>query len=210
MINQSYAYNDVSLDTIPLASSSAGYADKILDYKNNGSYVFKFTNGIENNSTKRTDLIIENEYQVIVEPIFWFKPADQSGGYPASPVHPNYVYGTVSNLISFYNSTSDYPGGGAYSPLTHTVGYSCMYTSQSWGDGKIIGFTDTSGRKTTQEILNYINGNYGIAMHLYVTNGSGSSSTQVTGVPEWDKPSPPPDPTKLKTTPKYGKDYNIV
>lgn len=198
-----------TLQTVPLASSSnKGYADKILNYKKNGQFIFKFTNGTSLVNNKIVDTIAYNGYNLIVEPVFWFKPAAESGGYPTYPVHSSYVYGTVANLIDFYDSNTRFGNsGGAYAPLTHSLGYAALYTSDTYGG--IKGFTATSGRKTTSQIYNYIKSNYGIAMHLYKTTPK-VGNDQVTGDASWETPAPPPDPSKLKEATGYTKEYSIV
>lgn len=205
--------NTETLESIPLASGGFdGYADNILDYKSKDKYLFYFTNGKEDSKKLRTELMSENSYTILVEPIFWFKPAGQDGGYPSSPYHTNYIYGTVANIIQFYKATGNKFGttGGAYAPLTSTLGYKSLYTSKNWGNGnKVLGLTDRTGTKTTDTLYNMLNQGYGLALHVYTTSKT-TSNEQVTGEPKWEQPAAPPDPSKLKEATGYSKEYNIV
>jgi hypothetical protein len=187
---QTYALiSTEELEQIPLSGSGEGYAKKILNYKYDGiNFLFKLENQDPNKDVVST--MIANDYSVIVEPIFWFVPAAWNGGV-ASPIHPNYVYGTVANLIEF-NAKQGYKfgsTGGAYGKLTSNLGWRSMYVGKNWPETNTIikPPSITSGIQRLSELLGMINSNEGIAMHIYVTSDIVTNATK----PDTSNPSEP-------------------
>lgn len=164
------------LEQIPLADSDKGYAREILNGRGkDGQFLFELPGTDVNDESKWvTAVMIANDYSVIVEPIFWFVPAAWANGGIASPIHPNYVYGTVANLIEF-NAKQGYKfgsTGGAYGKLTSSLGWSSMYVGKNWPETNTVIRTPsrTSGTQSLSSLLGMLNSNEGIAMHIYDTS----------------------------------------
>lgn len=176
------------LEQIPLASTREGYAKNILNARENGQFLFHLPGTDVNDESKWVaEVMIENNYSVIVEPIFWFIPAAWSGGV-ASPIHPNYVYGTVANIIEF-NANQGYKfgsTGGAYSKLLSNLGWRCMYLGKNWPDTEpvISPPSRKSGVQSLSELLRMINSNEGVAMHIYITSDIVNDTTPEPDVPD--------------------------
>ncbi|SKA98617.1 hypothetical protein SAMN05443428_13019 [Caloramator quimbayensis] len=187
------------LEQIPLADSDKGYAREILNGRGkDGQFLFKLPGTDVNDESKWvTAVMIANDYSVIVEPIFWFRPAAWANGGIASPIHPNYVYGTVANHIEF-NAKQGYKfgsTGGAYGKLTSSLGWSSMYVGKNWPDTNTLIRTPsiTSGTQRLSSLLGMLNSNEGIAMHIYNTSDIIPDSND-------RGPTPPPPPTSTTNT----------
>lgn len=178
---------------IPLSNSSGnGYAHNILNWKHNGKYVFEFP-GMRSDEDVIMAMVRLN-YSVIVEPIFWFVPAAaNSSGLPTSPIHSNYVYGTITNHLQFAKAQGYKFGssGGAYTSV-YRVGAMSMYIKNdvyNANNQRIIrAFTgSTTQKRTLSELNSLIQNTYGIAMHYYMTSSP--------------PPPPPPPPSSSQTLP---------
>ncbi len=210
--------NKVSLEQIPLAYSEAN-AVNILNYadKIKGKFVFQFNaaaisvmeDKIGVNTTKTPlDVMKENNYFVVVEPVFWFRPADWNNG-PTNPA-PNYFYGTEANLVQYYTNHG-ITNGGAYTTLTTNLGWSCMYTGKNWtgsGAHPITAVSNYNDKPSLQTLKSYLDSNIGFGMHIYMT--APVAGQQMTGNTDWKIQGAAPDPKDLKASTGYKKEYNII
>lgn len=209
--------NDL-LEQIPLAgeSNEEGYALKFLNYINqNNKFLFNLPGtDISDPNKYVTNVMIKNNYSIIVEPIFWFVPAaSNSSGLPTSPIHPNYVYGTVGNFIEFSKNHGYKYGasGGAYGTLLGSLGWRSMYLGEDWvGNGITIkGYPELTGKKSLSDLYSMMSSNEGIAMHIYITDVSDSSQT-TRDFSKGDIPHAAPDPSSLAEPTGDTKKYKIV
>ncbi|MBM7855785.1 hypothetical protein JOC37_002200 [Desulfohalotomaculum tongense] len=141
---------DITLEEIPLAGSGNsgdnGYADEILNWYDEDEKtktkkpLFYFLDPalnkkMQSEKLKVTDIILQNNYYVTVEPIFWYRPAAAGpGGLPGNPMHPNYVYGTIGNWVDFHAEQGYKFGntGGAYVTIMTGLGWSCFHINKDW------------------------------------------------------------------------------
>ncbi len=210
------ASKELLLEQIPLASESnnEGYALKFLNYEMSNKFLFNLIGTDKSKGKYVTDVMIENNYSIIVEPIFWFVPAaSNSSGLPTSPIHSNYVYGTVGNLIEFSRNYGYKYGasGGAYGTLLGSLGWRSMYLGEDWlGNGVTIkGYSELVGKKGLSELNSMLGSNQGIAMHIYVTDVTDSlQSTR--DFSKGDIPHEAPDPSSLAEPTGDTKKYKIV
>ena len=217
------------LEDIPLAEAFNGYCDELLNYKENGVNAFTFnvspatmTNGgrsadgtLEANQRVVTEVAVENNYSIIVEPIFFFRPAMGNSQFlPSYPTHPNYVYGTMANFVDFYNNEGfKYgPGGGAYNAIGGNLGWRCMYVGRDWvgtDGGKITALPSYTGTKHLGNLVSPLASPIGYAMHIY--NTGATTNNQST----WNPNDPSiqhaaPIMRELATPTGYSKQYKIV
>ena len=189
-----------------------GYYRIVLNMTDNDGYIFKFKGDTSDKNPHQ--IIVENDYSVMVEPIFWFNPSNYAGGKVVAPTHPNYVYGTVGNHIDF-SANNGYrygPTGGAYSSLQSKVGWRCMYMENDWvGNGvTITGYTGALINRTLKDIKeNSMDKGVGVAMHMYGIKPVDVSQRT------WDYESPneihpAPDPSDLDIPTGELKQYKIV
>ncbi|GAB6152553.1 hypothetical protein JCM17380_13030 [Desulfosporosinus burensis] len=201
------------LEPIPLASGSndEGYAMKFLNFDTGGKFLFDLPGTNINDRNKFvTSVMIEKGYSVIVEPIFWMVPAaGNSSGLPTSPIHSNYVYGTVGNHIEFAKNHGFKYGssGGAYGVILGNLGWRSMFLGEDWvGNGITLkGFAELTGKKSLSDLNSMLTSKQGVAMHIYITSGSSSQTTR-----DYSKGStahPAPDPSLLAGD---DKKYKIV
>lgn len=225
--NHQVTFNDFKLDSVPAAGgiSSEYYADEILNSKSGGKYNFQFNgtgivygDGV-NSSKTPLEVIQANNFYVVVEPVFWFKPAQsvlQGSKYVKTNEQSYYVYGTVSNLVDHYKSVLGWDNGYFYQSLTNGIGWSSMYMEKDWVDQngnvlmKGVGLSGefATGVKGHGKLQEWFNGQYAIASHVYRTGSS--ESVQVTGFPRWSTPTQAPDPKDLTVNTGDFKKYNIV
>jgi len=225
--NHQVSYNDLQLDSVPAAGgiSSEYYADEILNSKSGGKYNFQFngtgivySDGV-NSSKTPLEVIQANNFYVVVEPVFWFKPAQStsSGGkFVKTNEQSYYVYGTVSNLVEHYKGVLGWDNGYFYQSLTNGIGWSSMYMEKDWEDQngnvlmKGVGLSGdfATGVKSHSKLQEWFNGQYAIASHVYRTGSS--ESIQVTGFPRWSTPTQAPDPKDLTVNTGDFKKYNII
>lgn len=213
--------NELTLEKIPTARGYNGNAEAILDAKKNGKFMFQFNQSAINNMIDKNganssryplDIMKENNYYVIVEPIFWFEPS-------AWPVGSNtlghYFYGTESNLIQFYTNHGNAWGstGGAYGVITSNLGWHSMYSTNNWkdknGNVRFNAASATGGARDNNTLQAMLNNREAIAMHIYQTSPR-AEDEQVTGEHDWTTAGAAPDPSQKKCTTGYSKEYNIV
>lgn len=225
--NHQVTFNDLKLDSVPAAGgiSSEYYADEILNSKSGGKYNFQFNGtgivyGDGVNSTKTPlEVIQANNFYVVVEPVFWFKPAQsvlQGSKYVKTNEQSYYVYGTVANLVDHYKSVLGWDNGYFYQSLTNGIGWSSMFMEQDWEDqngnvlmqGVSLKGEFATGVKSHSKLKEWFNGSYAIASHVYRTGSS--ESIQVTGFPRWSTPTQAPDPKDLTVNTGDFKKYNII
>lgn len=214
--NMVIASNEL-LEQIPLAgdSNEEGYALKLLNSISENKFLFDIPGtDISDPNKYVTSVMIKNNYSIIVEPIFWFVPAASgSSGLPTSPIHSNYVYGTVGNFIEFSENHGYKYGasGGAYSTLLGSLGWRSMYLGEDWlGNGVTIkGYSELIGKKSLSELNSMLNSKQGIAMHIYITDVSDSSQT-TRDFSKGDTPHEAPDPSSLAEPTGDSKKYKIV
>jgi len=225
--NHQVSYNDLRLDSVPAAGgiSSEYYADEILNSKSGGKYNFQFNgtgivygDGV-NTSKTPLEVIQANNFYVVVEPVFWFKPAQsvlRDGKYVKTNEQSYYVYGTVANLVDHYKSALGWDNGYFYQSLTNGIGWSSMYMEKDWEDQngnvlmKGVGLSGdfATGVKSHSKLQEWFIGQYAIASHVYRTGSS--ESVQVTGFPRWSTPTQAPDPKDLTVNTGDFKKYNII
>lgn len=210
-------YERFELDGIPLSNATNDETRnvvRVLNYTDTQGYVFKLDGVTPSSGKLVSDVVIENEYVVIVEPLFWYVPANADSNGIIPPVYSNYVYGTVGNFAEFYNNNSSILGdtkGGAYKTAFGSLGWQCMHTGENWaGDGVTIkGVTNPSGEKTTSQLRSMINDNYGVAMHLYTAEDLvNNQTTKDPGIN--DRPHAAPDPKDLVDSATREKKHVIV
>ncbi len=180
-------------------------------------YLYHFTSGValEESSTGKGDAITytcwKNNYNIAVEPVFWFRPAPVS--------HPElgykkWFYGTPTNYAEWASAArksgvfNDGGDGGHYRNAVNKVGAGCLILNEPDDD---LVFTDSSKNVThvaapTSPLPNTVlmDRSKGYAMHWYTFSGE-------TGVPTYDPtigdtPHPAPDPTIPDPT---GDNYNV-
>lgn len=220
--------DELLLDQVPAAGTNISkeyYVDEILNSQSGGMYNFQFNGtgivyGDGINSTKTPlEVIQANNFFVVVEPVFWFKPAKSvllDNKYVKSNEQSYYVYGTVSNLVDHYRDVLGWDSGWFYQSLTNGIGWSSMYMEQTWRDqnnnvlmqGVSLSGDFSVGAKGHAKLKEWFTGNYAIASHVYRTGSS--ESVQVTGFPRWSTPTQAPDPKELTVNTGDFKKYNIV
>ena len=211
IFNISYAASDT-------ADLDSGNLFPILNtQESNGDYIFKFTSGVteEESSTGAGDKITytcwKNNYNIAVEPVYWFRPAKV--GHPEKCADA-WFYGTPTNYAEWAYAAKrdgifdDGGRGGHYQNTNNKVGAGCLILNEPDDD---LVFTDSSKNVThvaapssplSNEVLK--DRSKGYAMHWYTFSGE-------TGVPtydpkEGDTPHPAPDPTIPDPT---GDNYNV-
>lgn len=219
-LTQTISDNGLRLDKVPAAGEDNYYIDEVMNSKVDGRYVFQF-NGVGvtspegmNSTTDPLEFIQNNNFAIVVEPVFWFRPAEWKGGRKTNE-QPYYMYGTVNNLVNHYTNVLGWSRGGAYDVLTSHIGWSSMYMGGDWKDqsGSILlrGVTTSGafsvGAKNHGTISGWINGGYAVATHVYKTS---VEDTQVTGHETWNTPMAAPDPKDLRVKSGRTKKYNIV
>lgn len=211
IFNISYAASDS-------ADLDSGNLFPILNTKvEGGVYIFKFNSGVtaEESSSGKGDKITytcwKNNYNIAVEPVYWFRPAKV--GHPE--IHANaWFYGTPTNYAEWAVAAKrdrifdDGGRGGHYQNTNNKVGAGCLILNEPDDD---LVFTDSSKNVThvaapTSPLPNTVlkDRSKGYAMHWYTFSGE-------TGVPTYDKdigdpPHPAPDPTIPDPT---GDNYNV-
>jgi len=208
------------LDRVPASGANDYYIDEIMNSKVAGKYVFQF-NGKSvtnrdgmNTSTDPLEFIQRNNFYVVVEPIFWFMPAQIKDGKKINE-QSYYLYGTVNNIADHSKNVLGWDFGGYYQSLTNALGWSSMYMGNDWKDqdGNILlkGVSRTgkfnSSAKSHTLLREWIEDGYAIATHVYRTS---VEDTQVTGFDTWNTPTRAPDPKDLKVRSGDTKKYNIV
>ena len=182
-----------------------------------GDYIFKFTSGVteEESSSGAGDKITytcwKNNYNIAVEPVYWFRPAKV--GHPEKHADA-WFYGTPTNYAEWAVAAKrdrifdDGGRGGHYQNTNNKVGAGCLILNEPDDD---LVFTDSSKNIThvaapTSPLPNTVlmDRSKGYAMHWYTFSGE-------TGVPTYDKdegdtPHPAPDPTIPDPT---GDNYNV-
>ena len=142
-------------------------------------------------------IISENDLALLVEPVFWFKPAGWSNGKLGS-AWGKFVYGTEANLAHAHTHTGARSHVGGYTSVLNKLGWSSLTTEEFWG-GKIKPAHKKTGSMSPSETDTAVKGGSGVAMHLYTGDDfdTPDSSTRT-----YDNPNktehPAPDPTKIK------------
>lgn len=214
IFNISYAASDS-------ADIDSGNLFPILNTKvTGGVYLFKFKDAsieagkapsAEGNVDAVTYTCWKNNYNIAVEPVYWFRPAKV--GHPE--IHANaWFYGTPTNYAEWAVAAKrdrifdDGGRGGHYQNTNNKVGAGCLILNEPDDD---LVFTDSTKNIThvaapTSPLSNEVlkDRSKGYAMHWYTFSGG-------TGVPTYDKdegdtPHPAPDPTIPDPT---GDNYNV-
>lgn len=213
IFNISYAASDT-------ADLDSGNLFPILNTRVGNDYIFKFKDAsieagkapsAEGNVDAITYTCWKNNYNIAVEPVYWFRPAKV--GHPE--IHANaWFYGTPTNYAEWAVAAKrdrifdDGGRGGHYQNTNNKVGAGCLILNEPDDD---LVFTDSSKNVThvaapTSPLPNTVlkDRSKGYAMHWYTFSGE-------TGVPTYDKdigdtPHPAPDPTIPDPT---GDNYNV-
>lgn len=201
----------------PGCDGSNGYADEILNGKYNGVFIFN-VDGVGQNGKTVIDVMRDNDYSVLVEPIFWLVPAAYSKTTKIGrPIHTNYVYGTIAEHIKFHVGQGLKFGstGGAYSTVISKLGWSTMFTNKDWPEEsnpiiKKYGATGSmTERKNIGVLDGWINGAVGIGMHIYKVAG-GDPVLPTFDTKEGNTPHKAPDPKDLPNPLGDTKRYKVV
>lgn len=192
-------------------STGNGNLFVILNYKMNGDYIFRFTNGTvakseeaATGSGKNDDAITytcyTNEYDIGIEPVFWFRPATAG----CASTYSSWFYGTPTNYGKWQVEQASKAGGwtdggkgGHYLNAINKIGAACMILKDSedalsFEGGKHVDTVNVPSSSLTNSTLG--NSSLGYAMHWYTFAGKGGVPTYDKGI--GDTPHPAPDPTK--------------
>ena len=212
-------------EKIPLANSEKslnGYHDELINCVVGGRYLFEIEGNTKDDGMTPLEYIQYNGYNIIVEPLFWYKPA--STDYKM--VWGDYVYGTVANMVDFLteNPLEKAEYGGYYGVTLGWLGHMCMEATDDLLDksGNVVirglgSPTPVGTHRKISEMYDMIhNGKYGIAMHVYTTDESEEWAytrtwdRKVIGpgkAPEFDAEALNLDPEKLDTNFRIIKYY---
>lgn len=181
-----------------------GYIKSLLDYKVNGQYIFD----IGDPSKGRVEIIQENDYRVMIEPILWFMPLTKS--YEA---YGKFIYGTITNIAQWSNYMSShgyFDDGGIwhYWNIVRSVGAWSLYIEKDEEFTGTIIKSPAANFNTTPSVATLANNNIGYALHVYKT--AGESVTQTYDPPMGDTEHPAPDPKSIPLKSGEKREINIV
>lgn len=192
-------------------STGNGNLFVILNFKSPDGYIFQFTNGVDAKSELEatgsgdandaiTYTCYTNEYDIGIEPVFWFRPATAG----CASTYSSWFYGTPTNYGKWQVEQASKAGGwtdggkgGHYNNAINKIGAACLILKDSedalsFAGGKRVDTVNVPNSSLTNSTLG--NSSLGYAMHWYTFAGKGGVPTYDKGI--GDTPHPAPDPTK--------------
>ena len=189
-------------DLMPMIAYGApeekGYMIPLLNYSVNGEYIIKF-NGKDNKKVTgqvRGQIIAENDYIVLIEPIAWFIPLDKNMG-----LYGKYVYGTITNHAQWAAEMNkvgwdDWGKGGYYSLVTTGTGATALKLSNNLVLGGKTIKVPNDGNKASRQNTLVANTSIGYALHSYKAE-YGESGTRTFDHTVGNIPHKAPDPSNI-------------
>lgn len=221
--DMAYATQDSDFD-----STQDGAAYVIMNFKQDGNFVFAFNNGETahtnaNGTPSIIQTICDNGYYILVEPVLWFTPEK----YRRSPEPKHYdpymkgeiFYGTPTNYAQFAqdvlnnNVWTDGGSGGNYGNLCNKVGAHTLHLAPT----ETLYKQDSSGNPTTEVLIGGVSTTNsiiknavlqdsakGYAVHYYWGEGGGGFTPPRTQTYDPFEKDPNPDPhTAPNPDPNY-------